>query len=146
MVLLTYITYCESQIYLFPSKHVFCIIMPFTLPLVSQYEPKMPVPSSPSYWGFEDNIFESSLDFLLSQTPSHTSSLFTPAVGHQFSINPPASDHSGMAPPLRPALTEHSAEDWEQHKLIFTRLYINEKRSLKDVIKIMEDEHKFRAT
>ncbi|KAE8451744.1 hypothetical protein EG329_003201 [Mollisiaceae sp. DMI_Dod_QoI] len=36
--------------------------------------------------------------------------------------------------------------DWEAYRTIFTHLYLTENRSLKEVMSIMEDQYKFRAT
>ena len=51
-----------------------------------------------------------------------------------------------MLPSSRPAPSEHSAETWEHQRLIFTQPYIIEDRPLKEVMRIMEDKHGFRAT
>ncbi len=37
-------------------------------------------------------------------------------------------------------------QDWENHRTIFTRLYRTEDRSLKEVMSIMADQYKFKAT
>jgi hypothetical protein len=39
-----------------------------------------------------------------------------------------------------------TAEDWEDHRALFTRLYIDENRSLKEVMRIMKDNFGFAAT
>ncbi|KAF7862577.1 hypothetical protein EAF04_007450 [Stromatinia cepivora] len=61
---------------------------------------------------------------------------------------PPIVESMPSLPKLarRHALSEHSAEDWERQRATFTQLYIVQDKCLKEVIKIMEDEHGFRAT
>jgi hypothetical protein len=39
-----------------------------------------------------------------------------------------------------------SEEDWEDHRARIRRLYLEEDRSLKDVMAIMKREHGFKAT
>lgn len=39
-----------------------------------------------------------------------------------------------------------SAEEWAANRDIITNLYIDEKKKLKEVIRIMRDEHNFHAT
>jgi hypothetical protein len=39
-----------------------------------------------------------------------------------------------------------SEEDWEDHRARIRRLYLEEDRTLKDVMAIMEREHGFKAT
>ncbi|TGO24115.1 hypothetical protein BPAE_0112g00340 [Botrytis paeoniae] len=55
-----------------------------------------------------------------------------------------------MLPPskitARPGPKEHSAEEWERQRLTFTQLYTTEDKPLKEVMKIMENEYRFRAT
>ncbi|APA11329.1 hypothetical protein SS1G_11575 [Sclerotinia sclerotiorum 1980 UF-70] len=79
-------------------------------------------------------------------TANHTSPIAAPSnVAHQM---PPIVDSmpSLPKPARRPALTEHSAEDWERQRATFTRLYTAEDKTLKEVMEIMENEHGFRAT
>jgi hypothetical protein len=40
----------------------------------------------------------------------------------------------------------HTAQEWEDIRLIFTKLYQVEDRTLKDVIDILAERHDFRAT
>ncbi|KAJ8069430.1 hypothetical protein OCU04_003084 [Sclerotinia nivalis] len=78
--------------------------------------------------------------------PDHTPPIAPPTnIAHK---RPPIveSMSSLPKPARRPALTEHSAEDWECQRAAFTQLYMGQDKCLKEVMKIMEDEHGFRAT
>jgi hypothetical protein len=39
-----------------------------------------------------------------------------------------------------------TAEDWEDHRALFTQLYITENRSLREVMRIMKENFGFAAT
>lgn len=87
----------------------------------------------------------------IDQTMNHSTANHTPLIAAPFNVAhrmPPIVDSmpSLPKPARRPALTEHSAEDWECQRATFTRLYIAEDKTLKEVMEIMENEHGFRAT
>jgi hypothetical protein len=48
--------------------------------------------------------------------------------------------------PSKPGRSPPTAVDWDRHKERIRDLYINQKRTLKNVVQIMRDEHKFFAT
>lgn len=56
------------------------------------------------------------------------------------SMLPPPKAASRLAP------SEHSAEEWESQRSIFTQLYLTEGKSLKEVMETMESKYGFRAT
>ena len=56
---------------------------------------------------------------------------------------------SSMLPPLtvtRDFRRPLSAQDWEDQRMTFERLYSTERRSLQEVMEVMEREYGFRAT
>lgn len=60
---------------------------------------------------------------------------------------------AGLVGPSKPANSDAlagrsppTAVDWDRHKERIRDLYINQKRTLKNVVQIMRDEHKFFAT
>ncbi|KAF7955624.1 hypothetical protein EAE96_004550 [Botrytis aclada] len=75
---------------------------------------------------------------------THTVPSTTTAHANPSIVKPP------MLPPskvtARPAPKEHSPEEWERQRLVFTQLYATEDKPLKEVMKIMENEYGFRAT
>ena len=40
----------------------------------------------------------------------------------------------------------HTAEEWDQHRSLFTRLYVGENRTLKEIRQIFARDHGFHAT
>ncbi|CAD6443809.1 9bfe5c77-07d6-4a65-91cb-700e6146b374 [Sclerotinia trifoliorum] len=95
----------------------------------------------------QSSLLLSRIDQTMNQsTPNHAPPIALPTnVAHKM---PPTSDYmpSLPKPARRPALTGHSAEDWERQRATFTQLYIAEDKPLKEVMKLMEEKHRFRAT
>ncbi|KAF5877206.1 uncharacterized protein Bfra_001570 [Botrytis fragariae] len=96
--------------------------------------PSWPLPSTSSY---------SYTQHSLSYNDTRTASSITTAHANPSMVKPMLSPSNVTA---RPAPKEHSADEWERHRLTFTQLYMTEGRPLKEVMQIMENEHEFRAT